>query len=213
VRRLAAIVVGMALVIAGAAAPASGGAVKRSASSAVTKHRPCPKPSQRARRSCRRARVSAGLRRGPARGRARLVPRASRPAATTGTGVAAPTLGLPGQAPAPAGDPAAPGTIDPPAPVASTIGAEAYDFGTFVLRLTKPSVPAGDLTIYFHNNDVSDHNLWIQPPPSVGVPTQISEAVGENGGATKTVAVSPGTWRLYCSLPGHEAMTRDLVVQ
>ena len=41
----------------------------------------------------------------------------------------------------------------------------------------------------------------------------VSEAVGENGGATKTVAVTPGTWRLYCSLDGHEAMTRDLAVQ
>ena len=40
-----------------------------------------------------------------------------------------------------------------------------------------------------------------------------SEAVGEDGGATKTVAVTPGTWRLYCSLTGHDAMTRDLAVQ
>jgi hypothetical protein len=97
--------------------------------------------------------------------------------------------------------------------VASSVGAEAYDFGTFVLRLTRTAVPAGDLTIYFRNHDVGEHNLWIAPPATRGTPpVLVSEAVGENGGATKTVAVTPGTWRLYCSLPGHEAMTRDLTV-
>ena len=98
--------------------------------------------------------------------------------------------------------------------MASSVGAEAYDFGSFVLRLTRTAVPAGDLTIYFRNYDVSEHNLWIDPPAAAGgAPLMISEAVGEGGGATKTVAVTPGTWRLYCSLDGHAAMTRDLAVE
>ncbi|MEA2143467.1 MAG: Copper binding protein plastocyanin/azurin family [Solirubrobacteraceae bacterium] len=98
--------------------------------------------------------------------------------------------------------------------MASSVGAEAYDFGSFVLRLTRASVPAGDLTIYFRNHDVGDHNLWLDPPSAVGgSPQLISEAVGEGGVATKTVAVTPGTWRLYCSLDGHAAMTRDLAVE
>ena len=170
-------------------------------------------PSQRARKSCRRARASAGFRRGAARGRALLAPRTTRPSAT-GPGPASTGPAVPGAPAPPAGDPPAPGTTDPAPPVASTIGAEAYDFGSFVLRLTKTSVPAGTLTIYFRNYDVSDHNLWIAAPASsAAAPVLVSGAVGEGGGATKTVAVTPGTWRMYCSLDGHEAMTRDLAVQ
>ena len=116
--------------------------------------------------------------------------------------------------------PAAPGATDavgvpapPPAPVpvASTLGVDAYDFGSFVLRMTRTAVPAGSLTIYFRNHDSSDHNLWIEGP-GLGAPMVVSEAVGENGGATKTLPVVAGSWRLYCSLPGHDAMSRTLTV-
>ena len=62
--------------------------------------------------------------------------------------------------------------------------------------------------------DVGEHNLWIAPPPASGRPALlVSEAVGEHGGATKTVPVTPGTWRLYCSLTRHDAMTRNLAVE
>jgi hypothetical protein len=207
--RLTSLVVAVAFVIAGAATPASGGTAKRS-SSAVAK-KTCKKKPQRARASCRRARASAGLRRGSAGGRALLAPRMTR-AAVPGAGVA-PTNPTAPTPPAAGGTSPPPGTTDP-LPVASTIGADAYDFGSFVLRLTKTSVPAGSLTIYFHNHDVGDHNLWIAAPASsAAAPVLVSGAVGLNGGATKTVAVTPGTWRLYCSLDGHEAMTRDLAVQ
>ena len=106
------------------------------------------------------------------------------------------------------------GTALPATPVASGVGAEAYDFGSFVLRLTRTSVPAGNLTVYFRNYDVSEHNLWLDPPAgSGGSSVMISEALGEGEGATRTVAVTPGTWRLYCSLTGHGVMTRDLAVE
>ena len=98
-----------------------------------------------------------------------------------------------------------------PAPVASTLGVDAYDFGTFVLRMTRTAVPAGTLTIYFRNHDSSEHNLWIESP-GLGAPLVVSEAVGENGGATTTLPVVAGAWRLYCSLPGHDAMSRTLTV-
>ena len=210
--RLAAIVATLALIVAAAAAPASGGTSKRSAT-ATAKQACAKKPSQRARTSCRRARASAGMRRGAARGRALLAPRATRPSAT-GSGPVSPNPLGPGEPAPPTGDPPAQGTPGPVAPVASTIGAEAYDFGSFVLRLTKTAVPAGNLTIYFRNYDVSEHNLWIAAPAaSAAAPVLVSGAVGEGGGATKTVAVTPGIWRLYCSLTGHEAMTRDLAVE
>jgi len=214
-----------------AAASADAGSRARAATTDTAKRASAAcTTSSRARATCRRGRRAAAYRRTKRRGRALL----TRPAPAAPGRRATPGRALPGGAapatPGPAGsaplpdagtDPGAtppPGTPPPddPAPpgVASSLGAGAYDFGTFVLRLTRTAVPAGDLTIYFHNYDVSDHNLWIAPPPAFGRPAVlVSEDVGEHGGATKTVPVTPGTWRLYCSLNGHEAMTRDLAVQ
>ena len=168
--------------------------------------------SERARRAGVRA-PRPGLRRATGGGRALLARARRRDRPRRAAGLAPTDPAVPGAARAAGRRSAGAGPDRPGAPVASTIGAEAYDFGSFVLRLTKTSVPAGNLTIYFRNYDVSDHNLWVQRPRPSGVPTQISEAVGEGGGATKTVAVTAGTWRFYCSLHGHESMTRDLTVQ
>jgi hypothetical protein len=71
-------------------------------------------------------------------------------------------------------------------------------------------VPAGDLTVFFRNEDVSDHNLWIEGPGNVL--ERISDTVGEGDGAWRTLAVTAGQWRLFCSLPDHGAMTRALTV-
>jgi len=95
--------------------------------------------------------------------------------------------------------------------VASTLGVDAFDLGSFVLRLTRQAIPAGTLTIYFRNRDVSDHNLWIEGP-GVDAPLQVSGDVGENGTATTKLAVGAGSWRLFCALPGHEAMSATLAV-
>jgi len=132
----------------------------------------------------------------------------------------------PGETPAavtPGADPTDPSvpvapTVPPPppgsapvAPVVSTLGVNAYDMDGFVLRMTRTSVPAGNLTVFFRNHDVSDHNLWIEGPGGDFV-ERISDTVGENGGGSRTLAVSAGAWRLFCSLPDHGAMTRTLTV-
>ena len=94
--------------------------------------------------------------------------------------------------------------------LASTLGVDAYDVGAFVLRLTRLAVPPGQLTIYFRNHDVSVHDLWLAGPE--GGAERISDAVGESGGAVKKVRMTPGAWRLYCSLTGHGSMVRTLTV-
>lgn len=222
-RRRAAIALALAVALvcaavgAGAAAgaatpprsPAAGAHVRAASAGCATKR-------LRAQAACRRARSAAAYRRGARRGRALLSAAPSRaPGRAT-----PPVAGAPGTATATPSPPAGTGTGAVPPPggtppgVASSVGAEAHDFGTFVLRLTRTAVPAGELTIYFRNYDIADHNLWLDPPPATsGAPVIISEAVGENGGATRTVPVTPGTWRLYCSLLGHGSMTRDLAVQ
>ena len=136
------------------------------------------------------------------------------PAATTSPAISTPS------GPAPAG-PAGPGIVEPPPPPAppqppppppaSTLGVGAYDMDGFLLRLTRTSVPAGELTVFFRNYDVSDHNLWMASPGG-GVVEQISDTVGEGGGGSRTLPVSAGAWRLFCSLPDHGVMTRTLTV-
>ena len=93
----------------------------------------------------------------------------------------------------------------------STLGVGAYDEGGFLLRLTRASVAAGQLTVFFRNYDVSDHNLWVEGPGG-DVVERISDTVGEGEGATRTLPVTPGSWRFFCSLPDHGAMTRTLTV-
>jgi len=187
---------------AGPAAPGASqtGAVKRATAARCS-------PRRIAALGTRRARTA---RRASCRSTGRMSAKTPRRAAWPATPGALRGGGTP-VSPAPAG-PTAPGTTAPgtTAPVASTIGANAYDIGGFVLRLTRSSVPAGNLTVFFRNNDVSDHDLWIEGPG--GVLERISERVGEGGGATRTIAVTPGAWRMFCSLADHDAMTRGLTV-
>ena len=135
------------------------------------------------------------------------------PWSTAPSASAAPAPGATPGAPA-AGDPLAPPhppPPPPPGPVVSTLGVGAYDMDGFVLRLTRTSVPAGILTIFFRNHDVSDHNLWISSLDGEIV-ERISDTVGEDGGGSRTLPVTAGAWRLFCALPDHGAMTRTLTV-
>jgi hypothetical protein len=116
---------------------------------------------------------------------------ARRPVAPSGH---APDPPDPSAAPVPADAPVTatatpPGTA-PAAQVHSTLGVGAYDRGGFLLLLTRSSVPAGDLTVFFRNDDVSNHNLWIAGPGDVLA--RISDTVGENDGASRTLAVTAG---------------------
>jgi len=203
-RRLVGVVLASALLCCLAAPPAQGACSAKA-----------PSAELRARVKARWRATAAG------RARARAVARKRPSRACPPHGHPPPAPLASGGDPAPAGDVApapadavpAPGDAEPvPAPVRSTVGADAYDLGTFVLRLTRVGVPAGTLTIYFRNHDVAVHDLWLAAPDPGAAPIAVSAAVGENGGAAKTVAVTPGAWRLYCSLPGHEAMSAVLAV-
>jgi plastocyanin len=179
--------------------PAKGAAAAQRAASAAKK-RCAPKP--------RRSRARHGKRR-------RAVWVVRRTACTYLVGLPPVAAGNPAGGPGGSAQPAPAGGGPPGAgPVASTLGVEAYDFGSFVLRLSKTEVPAGKLTIYFRNKDVGAHNLWLEPPAAAsGSAVRISDDVDGGGGATKSVTVSAGTYRLYCSLSGHEAMTKTLTVR
>jgi hypothetical protein len=218
--RLAGIALALAVVCCLAAPSAQGALAARAGCTASA-----PSAELRARVKARWLATAAGRKRAKALVRARAHvtarrrPSRSCPPRRPQPPAPPPAAGDPAPAPAsqatssPGG--AGPLGVDAPpaaAPVRSTVGADAYDLGAFVLRLTRASVPAGALTIYFRNHDISLHNLWLAAPGSDTAPVVISDAVGESEGAAKTVAVTPGTWRLYCSLPGHESMSAALTV-
>jgi|GEM_PF-3507033 len=205
--RLALLALAVVLTLLTGAAAASAG-TERNAATKRTIFAACATKSPHARARCLRGR--AAFKHVAGRSRARPATPSSAAGGTDAAGAGSIAGGGYAAAPGPAANGVIAGA--PAAPVASTVGAVAYDFGTFVLRLTHAAVPTGSLTIYFRNHDASEHNLWLDPPGLGAASVQISDAVPENAGATKTVTVTPGTWRLYCSLAGHGSMTRDLTV-
>jgi plastocyanin len=208
--RLAAILLALAIGAGGALGAAATSSRAVAGPAAASKHRPAVKHRATAtkagtctkRQRARLRRCRPGYRMSAKRLRPLKGPTSG---ASTGAGTAAAAPATP-----PATTPGTPATPPPPPPVLSTVGANAYDMGGFVLRLTKTTIPAGNLTVFFTNHDVSQHNLWIESPG--GGLERISDEIGLNASVNKTVAVTAGTWRLFCSLPEHEAMTRALTV-
>ena len=112
-------------------------------------------------------------------------------------------------APAPAANPAAAPAQPPsePLPLAPEPEAEANRLAVKSLEyyfvLSRPKVKAGELTVELNNQGEDPHNLKIQRQGEAGEPLQIAET----GSLQRSVAsfdLSPGTYRLWCSLPEHE---------
>jgi hypothetical protein len=119
-------------------------------------------------------------------------------------------------APGPVDAPVEPAGDSAPEPVPAApacdpspwLGAIAEDAGGFRLRLTRTCVPAGVVRVQFRNTDLADHNLWAEGVAPAAAQRQV---VPDTPGETTVTASAPlaaGTWRLYCSLPGHETMSR-----
>ena len=104
---------------------------------------------------------------------------------------------------------------EPPEPLCDPspwLGAIAEDVDGFRLRLTRTCVPEGTVLFQFRNEDLAFHNLWAEGTQPARA---AREVVGDTPGETMVTAsetLAAGEWRLYCSLPGHEAMTRPVTV-
>ena len=109
----------------------------------------------------------------------------------------APVTTQPGPAPTP----------EPPAlpPIYSNpyaVQVQGFEFG---LQLSKATVSAGDVRVEFNLVRAEDpHNLWLVREDGTGSPYSFDE---EPSGAVvaKTLALTRGRWKLFCSLNGHEA--------
>jgi plastocyanin len=94
-------------------------------------------------------------------------------------------------------EPAAEGTK----PQASYLGVKAVEWS---YTLSRPEVAAGEVTVELNNQGEDAHNLKLQREGSGEPPLEVPEAAaGEHTSARFTL--SPGSYRLYCSLLGHDA--------
>ena len=115
-----------------------------------------------------------------------------------------PTAALPTQ-PAPAAP-----AVEEPKPQVSHLGVKAVEYS---YTLSRPEVSAGETIVELNNQGEDPHNLVLEhegsADPLLEIPSTPSVSQASAG-----FTLSPGTYRLYCSLYKHEAkgMEATLVV-
>jgi plastocyanin len=79
--------------------------------------------------------------------------------------------------------------------------------------LSRTTVPAGKVILEFINRGQDEHNLNVQP--STGTSAAAFPTVTPGTVTKLEVELRPGTYTLFCSLPGHEAkgMKASLTVE
>jgi hypothetical protein len=87
-----------------------------------------------------------------------------------------------------------------PAP-ASALGVHEHEFR---IGLSRASVGAGPVIVELANEGQDGHDLRLAPVGS-DRPVLSFDELRSGGRATRTVRLPPGAYRLWCSLPGHEA--------
>ena len=91
------------------------------------------------------------------------------------------------------------------APLPRTLGVAAKEFR---FTLTRTTVGAGAVTIQFGNAGEDGHDLHVDALDGAPV-VAWGELPAESAPVTKIVTLTAGTYRLYCSLPGHTAAGMD----
>ncbi len=66
-------------------------------------------------------------------------------------------------------------------------------------------VASGD-TVFVDNDDLTRHTFTVKG-------TDVSRQIAPRTGVRFAVELEPGTYRLFCAIPGHESMTASLIVQ
>jgi plastocyanin len=73
------------------------------------------------------------------------------------------------------------------------------------------TAPAGEITVALRNEDSVRHTLVVLQGDEVVDDVEL--AVNRRGDVdTGTVTLEPGTYRLFCTVPGHQNMNSELVV-
>jgi plastocyanin len=93
----------------------------------------------------------------------------------------------------------------PATPVAPThVEVTAEDSEAFRFVLSRPTVPAGKVIIEFVNHGQDEHNLNAVEPTEGSVAGSLPNTAS-NAHLSLTVDLHPGSYTLFCSLPGHAA--------
>lgn len=103
----------------------------------------------------------------------------------------------------------------PAAPTAPThVEVTAEDSEAFRFVLSRPTVPAGEVILEFINHGQDEHNLNAVEPNDGSLEGSLPNTAS-NAHLSLTVNLRPGSYTLFCSLPGHEAkgMKAKLVVE
>ena len=98
---------------------------------------------------------------------------------------------------------------EPPSVPHVQVSAVEYSFS-----LSRTTVPAGKVVLEFVNDGQDEHNLNLSPPEE-GSPVQAFANTPAKGVGELELEMRPGSYTLFCSLPGHEAkgMKATLVVE
>jgi len=95
-------------------------------------------------------------------------------------------------------------TCDPVAPSGpARLGVKAQEY-SFVL--SRRSVAPGEIIVELNNEGEDPHNLNIAPAGSTDPPLVHFEDTPSLQRTSKRFSLSPGTYKLWCDLPEHEAL-------
>jgi uncharacterized cupredoxin-like copper-binding protein len=73
----------------------------------------------------------------------------------------------------------------------------------YKITLGSATVPAGSVTFQVSNTGTTTHNLAIEGP---GISHEQSPDIQAGQKGTLTVDLKPGTYTVFCAIPGHEAL-------
>ena len=92
-------------------------------------------------------------------------------------------------------------TTTPAAPAGATkLALAANPQGELKYNTTSLSAPAGTISIVFTNKSPLAHNVTIEAPSGERVG---ATSTSQGGSQTLTVSLKAGTYKFFCSVPGH----------
>jgi plastocyanin len=89
----------------------------------------------------------------------------------------------------------------PAPPAAGPVSAVSASQREYSIVLSRDSVAAGTVFVEVRNSGMDPHDLHVRAPDGGDV-TFATQKPGER--STQKLQLTPGSWYLYCSLPGHE---------
>jgi hypothetical protein len=92
-----------------------------------------------------------------------------------------------------------PGSGDDPPPVGQAVGVTVDDRTGYSARLSRASVAAGSVVVQLHNQGEDDHNLRVVPTDHAGSTVDFP-LTGSGQNTTKTLTLTAGSYRLFCTL-------------